>query len=466
MSTMKNPITVTGGGGSSDVVNGIIEQYKASNGTIDANTFVEFVNNGEKTAEYSTDSSAGQLSAVALDDTTVFIAYAGSRYSYVTGMICTISGDTIMNGTTVVVSSTSASGGISAVYMMASKVLIVYRKYSSSSADMYAVVCTISGDTITVGTISSVYSNNYAGEGVAAVRTSSISALVLYGRSASGGKNYLYGCTCSTTSTTSTTISVGTQTNMTSTPYTGVIISAVRLDSGDYFIAHRYGSSTGSVRLYGVIVTSATSSGVTCGTDTLIANPGSNTGTLRGFSAATPSSSGVFIAYYGDAYGSVLYGVACSIASSTITAGTQASMADSYSYSTVIRNGRPISTIKLSNNRVLTVFNGRESDKGIVCSLICDVDGTSFSVETNSMVERSDDSSNSQGHLSLSAVLVDSDKIFIAYNDLGGNAAVNRVGLLQPKLVESSTLIDGLTATACSDTTAGNVWVLNTSESE
>ena len=83
------------GGGSADVVNGIIEQYLAENETIDANTFVEFVN-------HYTDNSINQstytvlVQALKTDTDKILILYdSGNSLPGIRGIVCSISNNRI-----------------------------------------------------------------------------------------------------------------------------------------------------------------------------------------------------------------------------------------------------------------------------------------------------------------------------------------------------------------------------------
>ena len=70
---------IPSGGGSSDVVNGIIRQYLATTGTIDANTFVEFVNDTQLSNGFTSYQAA---SAVLVDTNKVFVAHGSSGLLY------------------------------------------------------------------------------------------------------------------------------------------------------------------------------------------------------------------------------------------------------------------------------------------------------------------------------------------------------------------------------------------------
>lgn len=99
----------------------------------------------------STNNTGYRISAVALDDSRVFIAYAhtdGSSYLY--GIVCTISGTTITKGTeTLIAHEIRAAYTIETIKLDDSRVFIAH-SYTSSMY-LYGIVCTISDMTITPG---------------------------------------------------------------------------------------------------------------------------------------------------------------------------------------------------------------------------------------------------------------------------------------------------------------------------
>src|SRR5690606_24301336 len=88
---------------SSNVVNGIIKQYKASSTTVSANTFVEFVNDGDfgtgigDNTELVSVGGNAELYAVMVEQDKAIVFYVAS--SKLCGVVCTISGTTITVGT-------------------------------------------------------------------------------------------------------------------------------------------------------------------------------------------------------------------------------------------------------------------------------------------------------------------------------------------------------------------------------
>ena len=325
--------------GERTIVNGIVEQYKAATTTISADTLVEFVNGsltdavvpGADTNLATVPSeSYYAMCAVALDASKVFIVLHGENYLY--GVVCTISGTTITAGTIAQVTPVNAlSNYVSAVALDSSRVFITCARIESR---LCGVVCTINGTTITAGT------------------DTQLSTVT---------NSYYYA-------------------------------SAVALGINRVFVAHRNGRY-----LYGVVCT-INGTTITAGTDTQL-----STGVDSYFwnSATLIDTDTVFIAHYGDSY---LYGVVCTINGTTITAGTDTQL-----------------------------------------------------------------SSTSTVAMLVSAVALNTNQVFVAHR-IGGNGDTNDIhGVVAEgsrTIKASETKIEGLTKTEATTSTVGDVWVLNTNESD
>ena len=291
------------GGGSAEVVNGVIEYFKAKSGTISANTFVEFVNDisgglslGEETQLFASNQS--QLSAVALDDSTVFIAFKSG--SYLRGVVCTISGTTITAGTDTQLSTISmySYGPVSAVALDDSTVFVAHRVgTTAASATLYGVVCTISGTTITAGTDTQISTGAGSYSAASAVALDDSTVFVAH-RNNDGTNNTLYGVVCTISGT---TITAGTDTQLStnSISTSQSYVSAVALDTSTVFVA--YANAANSYH-YGLICTISGTT-ITAGTDTQLS---ARSGSHYAVSAAALSTSAIFVSYR---VGSYFYGI-------------------------------------------------------------------------------------------------------------------------------------------------------------
>lgn len=252
-------------GGGFDI-NGIIEEYTvASGGNVNAGDFVKFVNEiGTDTAINSSTTYTGNvISAVALSKNKVFIAHSYDKSNnYLYGMVCTINGTVITMGADTQLNATNNTGyAISAVALSENKVFIAYRYYYQRNYYMCEVVCTIDGTTITKGIDTYRYhSNNISNYTISAVALSENKVFIAYGFNDSSNY-YLIGIICTIDGT---TITEENNTYLSTAENTNYCMSAVALTENKVFIAHSYGRYT---ELYGIacIIDGIT---ITKGTDT------------------------------------------------------------------------------------------------------------------------------------------------------------------------------------------------------
>ena len=179
-------------------IQGIIEEYTADE-NISAGDFVEYFNTkiGTDTELKSGDSAGLTISAVALSSTKVFIAHNLGGQLY--GLVCDIEGTTITTGTDTQLCSNYYSGEtISAVALSSTKVFIAH-SYSSNYT-LYGTVCTINNSTITVGTNTLLSSNYYGGYYISAVKLADNRIFIAYN---TGDYSYylLYGIVCTISGT-------------------------------------------------------------------------------------------------------------------------------------------------------------------------------------------------------------------------------------------------------------------------
>ncbi len=372
-------------------INGIIEEYKANAGeNINVGDFVGFVNFKNNTdVKLSNSEYAGRaISAVALSNNKVFIAHSSGSYVYLYGMICTISENTIIVETDMLLSENCAEGqGISAVVLSSNKVFVAYG--DRSSCYLHGIVCIISGTKITTGTDTTLNSNMGSGKPVSVVALDSNKVFIAYSYS-----SYLCGMVCTISGTTitsgvdtkliynvgsmsiaalnnskvfftnsdsnshrlygmictisGTTITGGTNTQLSTVSWTGDYTSTVALDSSKVFITH--GCGNGGICLYG-IVCMINEGIITRGIDTQLSTA-ENTGNV--ISTAVLDSNKVFITYgYGGAY---LYGMVCIISETEIIRRVDIELNTNQYPSPII-----VSIIALDNNKVFIGYSYRDS---------------------------------------------------------------------------------------------------------
>ena len=191
------------------------------------------------------------ISTAFLESTKVFIAHSrgSSSSSYLTGVVCTISGTTITAGTSNELSSATNSGKvISVVALSSTKVFIAYS--SDSGVIIHSIVCTISGATITAGTEVELYNTSVSiGDAISALYLGNNKVVVGYNYGATSSTRNLYTRICTISGT---TITKSSKTKSNSAKQTAYAISALLLGS-NVFIAHSYdGSWCLYAQLYGV----------------------------------------------------------------------------------------------------------------------------------------------------------------------------------------------------------------------
>lgn len=417
-----------GGGGSIQVINGIIEQYKASNQTISANSFVQFIS-GTKLADGT--SVYEYISAVEISSNKVFIAHR-SNYN-LNAIICTINGTTITPGVdTLIVSGGSASNYVyqyaSAVLIDINKVLVVHRHSNS----MYGIICDTNGTTITAGTDTLLTDGNTSYAYISAVLLETNKVFISHRNS-----NDLNGVVCTINGT---TITVGTDTQIATGTNIHQYAVAKLIDTNKVLIAHRGGSNL----LHGVICT-INGTTITAGTDTRIASGGS---VYMSTSIALINTNKVLIAHRNGSY---LYGVVCTINNTTITSGTDTQLSD------VTNSYDDSSTILVGTNKV---FIAHRNDTYLY-GLVCTIDNTTITAGVDTKLSDGDYSYNYA-----SAVLFDTSKVFVAHrNDADLYGIVFKINGTNIEdiftITSATTKIEGLLVTQATTSNAGNVWVLN-----
>ena len=418
-----------GGGGSIQVINGIIEQYKASNQTISANSFVQFISDTQLVKGTSVSDSTV---AVKISSNKVFVAH---RYNNgLNAMICTINGTTIIPGTDTVIvnggSNVYAYSSATAQLIDTNKVFVAHR-YGS---DMRGVVCDISDTTIAVGTDTLLVSS---GTAVSVISTTLVETNKVFIAHRMG--NALNGVVCTVSGTTITT---GTDTELVSgnNVYTGAI--AQLIDTNKVLITHR---GTTTSLLNGVVCT-INDTTITVGTDTQLA---SGTTTYANVSIVAISTNKAFISHRNGSY---LYGIICTINNTTITVGTDTQLTnETNSYTSAF-------AILAGTNKV---FIAHRSINDNLYGLLCTIDNATITVDTDTKIAE-----GISVYDNSSAVLVDTNKVFIAHrndDDLYGIVfKINGTNIEDTiTIVSSSTKIEGLLVTQATENSAGDVWVLN-----
>ena len=364
--------------GSKLEIDGIIEDYRVYAGkNVDAGDFVEFINTiassttatSSDTSIVTTTSSGRYLSAIALDDSRVFIVHMKDNSTYsLNGIVCTVSGATITKGTDTVISSTKNSGmyGMALVLLPNGNVFLAY------PPGFYGVICTITGTTITHGTSTTIGGYGYDKPTATLLPDGNVFVAT---RNDDSNK-YLYGQVCTISGT---TITKGTYTQLSTTTATGSAISVTTLPSGKVFIAHNYTSSY----LYGMICT-VSGTTITVNTDTVI-----STSEYAGLSHSTLvlKNGNVFITHqYGSGNSTYLRGIVCKINGTTITKGPDTSLSNSqYSETT--------SPVLLDSGKVLVFHSGSYVDSYLY-GIVCEISGNVIAKGTDTVLRSIENSAD------------------------------------------------------------------------
>ena len=429
MTQIKNPLTVIPGG-SANIINGVFEEYLASGEDINANNFVEFVNRlGQDTPVSTTDNTSTRISAVALDDKRVFLAHSYNSNYYLYGVVLTLDKSGIAVGTdTALVQATRAGYRISAVKLADGSIFIAH-SYDSSNY-LYALTCSVDGDTISVGTDTALVTTNNAATflSAAAIGNSVFISHML--------SNYLNGIVCTVSNgsiTNGSDTEIDTGSTLTGNPETVLVGNTI-------FIAYGRSSST---YLFAI---ACTISGTTIskGSAVVLEQSASLAGST--ISLASLDGSKVFVAHSYNTF-RYLYGQVCSVSGTTITVGGD------YQLSTTVYTGTGIAAVAIGSDKV-SIFHSYTASYYLY-NLVATISNTTITAGQNTPVLTEANSGTF-----ISATQTDNGSVLVAHSSNSGNqlAAIAQGKLIQP----TSTTINGLTKTKATETEAGKVWVLDT----
>lgn len=445
------PAAIETVGDMGDISNGIIEEYLTTSDTIDANTFVEFVNTNDYTLSTDTELSSSYYSyayarAVKLNDTKVFIVHNSNTDTMgLNGMVCEINGDTITHGADTVLSAAYASSSFASPVAIDENTVFISHSAGGDNPGLNGIVCTISGlvitpgtDTVLVSTVNSYYSS------YATPIFNTREGWVLVTHMSDEDNFYLNGIICHISGT---TITHNTDTTIVSTMGSYTNAKAVELASGYVFIAHPNGT-----KLNGIMCTISTINGgsLYLYTDTAIV---STSGSWNNANLLRLDSARVLITHANNSDNAYLNAIVCSISYTTITPGTDTQL------EAVVGASNGSYPVLLEEDKVF-IAHGDSYFDGRLKAAICTISGTTITLVLNDVID-SDVSSINE----VNPVVLDDTTVFILHCT-GGDGhymSLTLSGLIYKiakkiKIAEDS--IDGMTKEECSSTTAGDVWVL------
>lgn len=399
---------VLGQSGGSAKINGIIEEYKvASGGNVNAGNFVKFVN------DYGTQGLKNDLlldsikysgtigSAVALSENSVFIAYQrlpdnNNSINYPYGVVCTIEGDTITMGAITKLSIyTCDPNNLSVTMLSSNKVFVAF--VDKDGDKLYGVVCTISTRAISAGSKVTIAETSLYNYKLSIVSLSSSKVFIAYADT----NKYVTGVICDINGTVITT---NTPTKLTIYVLSNLTkLSISYLTSDKVFIAYSSGVST-EPYLYGMVCT-INGTSITSGARVHIGNLNHS---LYSISTVSLSNSKVFIAHsdcIDDEKDMHLCGIVCTINERVVSINNKLII------DMTARSGKTISAIKLSDNKIFIAHSGLNNDLyGTTCVV---TNNSSIKMESNFKILKSSggDASNF-----LSMVKLFNNKVFIAHS--------------------------------------------------
>lgn len=192
---------------------------------------------GTDTALVSSTKAGYTISTCLLPNGNVFIAHSyGSDY-ILYGMLVSISGTTIAAGSnTQLSSSTTTANNVKALLLPSGKIFVAHSK--SNYALLYALICTVSGTSITYGEDFLISSANYSAIGMSLALLQNNNVLIAH--KDSNNNSSLYGIVCKVEDT---TITQGTDTQLNASLYMGDVTSTLFLENGTIFVAHSNSTS-------------------------------------------------------------------------------------------------------------------------------------------------------------------------------------------------------------------------------
>lgn len=222
-------INQTGGGGAK--INGLIEQYKVAAGeNISAGDFVEFVN---KETEFSAigDKVYNYIPAK-LSENKVFVVYRDYTSTTLRAIVYTLENGTISAGTPVTVNSTANSniGNYLSITCVNETNVVVFYNTDETDYHLGAVVCTISGTTITVGTTTEISTIYRASFGLTSCLIDTNKVFVTC-----NNNDYLYGLVCTIDGT---TITAGTSTKLSTKSYSRKCSFSIMYSPNNIIVAY------------------------------------------------------------------------------------------------------------------------------------------------------------------------------------------------------------------------------------
>jgi len=346
------------------------------------------------------------FAAVLLSSGSFFVAYSDYNSSQVCGVVCTISGQTITQGTGVALTTTSsyATGGSICCNLLSPNSVFV--AYGNETPALFGVVCSISGQTITQGVATQLTTVTKDPSLTAIVSTTALSAtsvFTAYGSNVDSGN--LYGVV---NTISGQTITQGVATQLTTVAnILGGAAFCVALSSTSVFTA--YCNSTTSSFLYGVVNTISGQT-ITQGVATQLTTVANILGSA--VSCVALSATSVFTAYQNNTTSNFLYGVVNTISGQTITQGVATQLTN------VGMNTTQTASFLLSPTSILVPFNVLSSPYGY--ATIVNISGQTIvtkKIRKNTASQLTNVANAINTSWGVSSVALSPTSVFVAYQN-------------------------------------------------
>lgn len=423
-------------------INGIIESYKVAAGeNISAGSFVEYVNEiKQETIGSSTNIYSHSITdIIQLSDDKVFlpIYYYTEGWEYLYGVVCTISGTTITKGTVTQISKTHRSGNAAVTALDSSRIFIVHPTNMTGSR---ALICTIEGTTITVSTDIEFPLNLGLDYPLELVKLNSSKVFAFY---YDDNDQEAYGIVCTISGTNITT---GAETLLSSRP--DYVYNIVALDESKVFIGgSKYNSSISDDTAIGVVV-SISGTTITEGAYTNISTTASS-GYIKNYSIKLDSNK--VLQLYSCRDLKELRGRICNIAGTSITLGTETTLSTEY-------NDTQLTGVKLDSDKVLITYGaGSNRSTSYLTCMQCAIEGSNIVVVKNTRL------SNTQGEGEGARMgLISNNKTLVVYNKSGNKHGMVYIPESSSSYIKPfSTYISGIANKSGSGGEMIDVWVPN-----
>ena len=417
------------GGGGTDI-HGVLKEYTVASGnSVSAGDFVTFVNNADfsGSSDHTLNSTAASrqvISATALSDNKVFIAYHVNDSGHcLKGLICTINGTSITAGQEfTLVEESDADLVISVAALSESKVMIVHTY--ANTYHLLALICTVDGTTITAGTEVDLATSSRVMSNIYALKLSANKIVIVH---TYGLNTNLYGMLCTIDGYNITKV---THDDLTSSTQDGRVLSAVALSESKIFVAYNY--STQYNRLYGAVCTVDDTTITRVAKEQLISTAYMG----KVISVVKLTENKVFVAHSAGENDYTLNGIVCIINGTKLTYGRDATLQE------LSHTADKISVAALNDKNVVVFHN--DSQDYCLNSLKCSVNDMTITAGTDTTINSGEHTADT-----IFAMPFCEDKLLVLHNsDATNNYLKGIVGINPITTTLSKTDILGVAKTA------------------